>query len=245
MAHFTAEDFRSMVNRLNEYAGLISEEDSVPDDNSEPVTNMLTKPAGLQKISGSLDTDALITILEIPSNLQSDFKSAITALQDDNPQLSPGQALALATAFDHLLRVSPNAKAQTLGKIRAVGAPSVTESKEDVTSADTGIDKVVKTIQMASDVSPVSKLQATKLVKYLLNGIKDRHPDGGMNHVMSGIVSAIESAKSGNESEALKHISSMVNHVEGDRHAIDTAALPNIVVCLMLLIGDMLQHPHN
>ena len=239
MSHFTAEDFRIMVNKLNEYAGLLPEDDSVPDDNSQPVTNMLTKPAGLQKISGSLDTDGLIAILEIPSNLQNDFKSAIIALQDDHPQLSPGEAYALATAFDHLLRANPNAKAQTLGKIRAVGAPSVTESKDDVDSEDTDVDTVIKTIKMASDVSPVAKLQATKLVKQLSDGIKDRNTNGGMNHVMAGIVSAIESAKSGNESDALKRISSMVNHVEG------ATAFPNIVVCLMLLVGDLLQHPHD
>jgi hypothetical protein len=241
MTQFTAENFRVIVDKLNEYMFAVTEDDSVPSNVSQPVSTLLTKPADIKKISGSLDVDALISMLEIPNDMQSNFKSALTALQEDNPTLSPGQALALATAFDHLLSSSSIQKAQTLGKIKTVGAANVSETKED-TSKHVTIDDVIKCVQGASEASPVAKLQTTKLVTYLGNGIKNRNVDGGMRHVMTGVVDAINAAQSGKETDALKHISSMVNHVEGDKHAFDSEIFPNLIVSLMLLVGDILQH---
>jgi hypothetical protein len=242
MTQFAAEDFRSIVNKLNEYMFAVTEEESVPSDNSQSPNTMLTKPAGRQKLAGSLNTDLLISILNIPSNMQNDFKSALTALQEDKPQLSPGQALALVTAFDRLSSSTAAQKSQFMVKDKTIGSPTVTETADDAGHTDADIDTVIKSVQLASDTSPVSKLQATKLVKHLINGVKNRSKDGGMTHIMSGIVAAIEAAKLGHEAEALKHISSMVNQVEGDKHAINPASFPNIVVNLMLLVGDLLQH---
>ena len=241
MTQFTAENFRVIVDKLNEYMFAVTEDDSVPSNTSQPVSTMLTTPAEIKKISGSLNADALISILEIPYDMQSNFKSALTALQEDNPTLNPNQALALATAFDHLLSLPSMQKAQTMGQLKTVGPDNVTETQED-TSNHVTIDDVVKCVQSASEASPVAKLQTTKLVTYLSNGIKNRNVDGGMRHVMSGIVDAINAAQSDKETDALKHISSMVNHVEGDKHAFDSEIFPNLIVSLMLLVGDILQH---
>jgi|APCry1669189440_1035222.scaffolds.fasta_scaffold06639_3 hypothetical protein len=170
MTQYTAEDFRLLVNRLNE---VIFDEDaaddSEPQDDGEPIDKMLTQP-------------------------------------------------------------------------KDVSSAEVTEGEDDVTHEPASIDDVEKAITTASDASPVAKLQATKLVKHLIDGMSDKHKNGGISHVMSGIVDSITAAQNGQEAEALKHIASMVNHVEGDEHAIDGKVFPSIVVTLMLLVGDILQH---
>jgi len=243
MAQYTAEDFRNLVNKLDEYMIVVDEaDDSVPGSDSQPIDKLLTKPAGLQKVAGRLDVDRLINLLNIPYNLQNDFKSAISILHDDNPTLNQGQTLALVTAFDHMLAARSNGKEQVLNKIDSVSTAEVTEAADDVDAPNTDIHSVEAAIKLASNASPVAKLQATKLVKHLTDGIADKHINGGISHVMSGIVAAIESAKNGSESDALKHISRMVNYVEGDNHAVSARSFPHIVVNLMLLVGDLLQH---
>lgn len=242
MLHYTAEDFRNLVNTLEEYIQAVGEDESLPSDNSQPVNTMLTRPAGLQKVAGSLDVNKLISLLNIPANLQSDFKTAITTLQDDNPQLSPGQSLALATAFDHMLALNLTGKGEAMTDIKTVGSPGVSESSEDVKNKSLNINTLEQSIKDASNCSPVAKLQSTKLVKHLTDGMAGRTTSGGIDNIITGIISAISAAKSGKESDALKYIASMVNHTEGDEHAINGDVFPNIVVSLMLLVGDILQH---
>ena len=243
MVQYTAEDFRKLVNKLNEYTVFVSEEDSVPDDTTEPVDNLMKDPAGAEKVSSGLDADSLIPTLKIPANLQTDFKNAITALQGPNPHFTPGQALAIATAFSNLSGTDAAHAGQ-----HANNSSSVTEAEEpsdEVAGHNTDIDAVQKIIQTAGEVSPVAKLQAIKLVRHIIDGIGDRHKDGGIGHIMTGVVAALESAKIGKEADALKHIYKMVNHVEGDEQAIDGESFPKIVVSLLLLAGDLLQHPQD
>ena len=231
MAHHTAEDFRKLVNTLNEYMTSVTEDDSVPDETSEPIDKMMTTPAGAEKVSGELDTQSLIKTLNIPSNLQSDFKSAIEKLQSSNPQFDPGQALAIATAFANISKPGANPNGITEGE----------SSEDDSDATPVDMDTVQKTLLSASESSPVAKLQATKLVKHITDGIRDRSKNGGGKHIMNGVVAALEAAENGNEAQALQHIHSMVNRVEGDTQAADADAFPKIVVSLMLLAGDLLQ----
>jgi hypothetical protein len=243
MSQYTAADFRILANKLNEYTfNEDADDDSAPQGDNQPIDKMLTKPAGIQKITGSLDVDALVNKLNIPSNLQNDFKSAVSSLQDDNPTLNANQAMALATAFDHILADNSAEKNSVVSDLNNVSAAEVTEGDDDIDNRNINIESVIKSIKSASNVSPVAKLQAVKLVDHLTKGVHGKHKNGGISHVLSGIVTAITSAQQGNESDALKHIASMVNHTEGDKHAIDSKEFPNIVVTLMLLVGDLLQH---
>jgi hypothetical protein len=236
------EEFRNLVNQIN----LLSinegeEETTTPTTPTKPVDSLLTKPAGLEKVAGSLDSASLVKMLDIPQNQVNDFNTAITALRDDAPQLTNKQALALATAFDHLLRASGQGKTDILNKMRTVGAPTVTEDEGEETSPAT-IEDVVKIIHDSSEVSPVAKLQATKLVKKLTQGITEKKRHGGVSHILSGVSDALTAAGNGDETTALRSISSMVNKVEGDEMAFDQTQFPQIVVTLMLLVGDILQH---
>jgi len=242
MAQYMAEDFRNLVNKLEEYMLFAEEGESVPNTSSQSVDKLLTAPAGLQKVASNLDVGALIQILTIPGNMRSDFKAAITALESGTPTLTTAQSLALATAFNHLLALNVAGKGQAINDIKTVGTPPVSEAVADIDNSLPSIDTLNDAITLASDTSPVAKLQATILVKYLTAGIHGKHEAGGVSHVLSGIINAINTAKLGKKNDALTCIASMVNHVEGDDHAIDSDIFPKIVVSLMLLVGDILQH---
>ena len=241
MNRSSAEAFRNLVNTINQLS--VRESDTTvatPQQKPASVHNLLTNPAGLEKIAGSLDSGSLVKMLDIPQNQVSDFNQAINALRDDEPTLTTKQAMALATAFDHLLHSSGQGKANVLNKLKTVGAP-VTE-EQATPESQVSIDDVVKTIQDCSEVSPVSKLQSTHLVKKLTQGITEKKRSGGVSHILSGVSDALNAAKAGDEKTALKSISSMVNKVEGDEMAFDQTQFPQIVVTLMLLVGDILQH---
>ena len=114
MTKFLAEDFRSLLNKLDEYI-VVTEKEPVPstDDNAvddtdtddEPVDDMLTAPAGLEKVAKHINANELIKILKFPKDSPeaANFRSAINALKAEHPKLTSAHALALATAFDHLL----------------------------------------------------------------------------------------------------------------------------------------------
>jgi hypothetical protein len=240
MSSSSAEAFRNLVDTINHLAmSEATDTTASPEQTTPDVDSLLTKPAGLEKIAGSLDSGSLIKMLDIPQNQVSDFNQALNALRDDEPKLTNKQAMALATAFDHLLRSSGQGKANVLNKLKTVGAP-VKESDE--TKPKVGIDDVVKIIKDCSEMSPVSKLQATKLVQQLTQGMADKKRSGGVSHILTGISDTLHAATEGDEAGALKNIAVMVNKVEGDEMAIDQTHFPQIVTTLMLLVGDCLQH---
>jgi len=244
MSQYIAEDFRRLVDTLSEYMSAVDEADDLSaSKSSQSIDDLLTKPAGLQKLAGNLNVGELIQRLDIPQDLQGSFKSAIAALQSDKPQLDSKQTLALATAFDHML--ASGDKGSLLNNIKAVSAA---ESTGEITEANdtktkiASIKDLTTVIKDAGNTSPVSKLQATKLVYHIIKGMNNRTKNGGISHVMTGVVSALTAAKNGQEASALKSIASMVNHVEGDEQAISSREFSHIVVALMLLVGDVLQY---
>jgi len=243
MYYSSGEALRNLISIINKLSVSEGEETSTTEPAQTPptVNSLLTKPAGLEKIAGSLDAASLVKMLDIPQNQVNDFNTAINALRDDEPQLTNKQALALATAFDHVLRASGQGKTDILNKMRSVGAP-ITENGEEQIGPEVKIDDVVKIIQDSSEISPVAKLQSTNLVKKLTQGIAEKKRSGGVSHILDGVSESLTAANSGDETAALKSISSMVNKVEGDELAFDQSQFPQIVVTLMLLVGDILQH---
>lgn len=126
MANFLAEDIRKILNKLDEYITNLDEAgDDKPDSEKtsddlrgEPVDATLTKPAGLEKVAGSINVQALVDILEIPEEEVSHFKAAINALRQEDPKLTTAQAHALAIAFNHILTHWEGGKGKLSGMLR-------------------------------------------------------------------------------------------------------------------------------
>jgi hypothetical protein len=130
MTSFIAEDIRKMLNKLSEAdANKPADEtgtdsDVAADKEDAPpnsVDDVLSEPAGLEKIVGNLNVQALMDILEIPKDTTqaTNFKSAINALKQEDPILTTPQAMALAMAFDHILTTTSTDR----GKISAMLKP--------------------------------------------------------------------------------------------------------------------------
>jgi len=275
MTTFLAEDFRKLIDRLNEYITMVGEDDkdeqspatddqasdekpssdsptddattssdTDSNDTEKDVDDLLTEPSGQEKIVGSIDIHRLTDLLELPKDQQIIFGSAIHALKQDEPHLNTPQAMALATAFVNMLKLSSTEKTAAATMMRPVsGISNVTEETEqkDQDADSVSIDDLQKSIKSAAESSPSAKLHAIKLVKSLMDGMKDRHLDGGIDHVMAGVADALDSARSGDHAESLKRIASLVAHVEGDGHAINIDSFPNLVVDLILLTGEISQ----
>lgn len=263
MNTFLAEDFRKLVDRLNEYIIAVDEDDKkktsddldkigdgdaeeTPDDpdmdaddaDAEPekdVDDLLTAPASVKKLVGSIDIAKMSDILSMSEKQRSVFSSAIQALkQGDAPNHQ--QTVAIATAFINMLTLAGDDKTKIATMIRPITA--INEKTKEMAPAG-GIDELEKVIKDAAETAPTAKLHAIKLVKSLSAGMKDRHADGGIDHVMAGVTDAINLAKDGNHAASLKRISDLVAHVEGDDHAINVSSFPELVVDLILLTGEI------
>jgi hypothetical protein len=131
MVSFLAEDIRNILNKLDEYITNLDEagddkpeagktEDGKSDDTQgEPVDATLTKPAGLEKIAGSINVQALVELLEIPEEEVAHFKAAIDALRQEDPTLTTAQAHALAIAFNHIITHRKDSKGKIFGVLRS------------------------------------------------------------------------------------------------------------------------------
>lgn len=262
MNTFLAEDFRKLVDRLNEYITAIDEvdkeekpDDSVDtdndtddttddksDDDSETETDvddLLTNPASVDKLIGNINVPRLSEILSIPEEQRATFGSAIQALKQEEPHLNPHQTLAFATAFTNMLKLSGEDKTKIATMMRPVVSTSAVNERTGEMAPGGGINDLEKVIKDAAETAPTAKLHAIKLVKSLSAGMKDRHADGGIDHVMAGVTDAINLAKDGDHAASLKRISDLVAHVEGDDHAINVSSFPELVVDLILLTGEM------
>ncbi len=139
MQRILAEDMRSILTRLEEYMIATEEkgddnkeapaDDQEDKDGSGGVDDALTEPAGLEKVVGSLNVPALITLLGIPEDQISNFKGGLNALKQENPNPTRAQAMALAMAFDHVLTGSTEDKNKLSGMIKAMHG----DEKEKVT----------------------------------------------------------------------------------------------------------------
>lgn len=133
MKPILAEDMRAILDRLDEYLVELGEDeknkkenpepekgaeepaekdpsDDKPEDDKEPskekrVGDVLKRPAGLKKLVGSLNVQALVDFLEIPKEYHSTFRSAINVLRSESRVLSSSQSLALAIAFANALEI--------------------------------------------------------------------------------------------------------------------------------------------
>jgi len=133
MTRFLAEDMRKILNKLDEYITDLDEAgddkpgtkrtDDIQSDGTqgEPVDGILTKPAGLEKIVGSINVQALIELLEIPEEEVAHFKAAINSLRQEDPKLTTAQAHALAVAFNHILTHWEGGKGKISGVLRPTG----------------------------------------------------------------------------------------------------------------------------
>jgi len=143
------EDIRSILNKLDEYITLVQEEDKdkegdaaaevgagddeklATDDaaQDDKVDDMLTQPAGLQKIAGNINVQALVDMLDIPEEHVNAFKSAMATLRHDDPKPNRDQLLAIAIAFDHMLALGSSEKSKVAAAMQP--AKGVREELDD------------------------------------------------------------------------------------------------------------------
>lgn len=136
MTKILSEDIRDILNKLDEYITSVNEEDKKQDDvagtgsnadddknddSDETVDTVLTKSADLKKIIGNLNSDTLSSVLDIPRDQVSDFKSALTMLGNDEPHLNSNQAMAIVTGFKNVLTRDYSDRAKLSGMLHATG----------------------------------------------------------------------------------------------------------------------------
>lgn len=126
MYNKSSEEIRNIIKLLESVS--IDEkiaDKAKKDSKDKDIEDVLTKPAGLEKIVGNINLKALIDLLELPKQQQSAFRSGIMALKADEPKLTTQQALAIATAFDHMLTRYGKAKTKLSTLLKPVGSTNV------------------------------------------------------------------------------------------------------------------------
>jgi hypothetical protein len=185
MAIPLSEDIRSILNKLEEYITVVHEEDKEKegdaavdsagddtetrnsDDSDAPaqddkVDDMLTQPAGLQKVAGNINVQALINMLGMPEENANAFKSAMAVLRHDDPKLNHDQLLAIAVAFDHMLTLGSSEKS----KIASVMQPAKGVSEE----LD---DNKVKAYIAKDQKSPSGPNDSISQMKSMIDAVKN------------------------------------------------------------------------
>lgn len=252
MSYFMAEDFRNLVNKLNEYMITVDEDNDnakkiaaadseVTDDKPEDqeLDDLLTTPAGIEKITGSLDIAKLAKILKFSGDQAKVLNSAIIALHSDPPHPTKEQALMLAEAFVRVLKLDTDATRQLTNMSKTIKEEGLDNEAE--LPNDVSMDDIQAVMKNAANASPVARMQITALVQHFIEGMKEKHADGGINHVMNYVAKIVSTALDGDKSSALDLLSEMVAHVEGDKHAINGDVFPLIVTDLILVIGELVQ----
>jgi hypothetical protein len=123
----SSEQIRTIITLLENLAVTEKEKKSGKkdqDDDAEDIDSVLVKPAGLEKLVGNINLKALIDLLELPKAMQGQFRSGINALKADDPKLTTQQAMAIATAFDHMLTRFGKQKTKLATLLKPVTPPN-------------------------------------------------------------------------------------------------------------------------
>lgn len=122
-----AEEIRNTIALISESVETIrddsnkSENPDIDTDAATDTEHQEKEEHGLEKIEGSFNVQELINVLEIPKDIETNFRSAMYAIRtSEEPHLTKPQALALATAFDHVLLLSAGKKQQFLSKVKSL-----------------------------------------------------------------------------------------------------------------------------
>lgn len=265
MSYYLAEDFRNLVNKLNEYLVTTNEETKDPAeddkdnvelgkdteklpaaDNEELAAADDEEPADIDdvlttskdQITGTVNIAKLTKLIGFDKAQADLFKSAIVSYQTDPQHATPKQNEILAHAFVRTLQWDPEKHRQATTVTTGIHRNDVSEAADEMPE-NVSISDLESLIKSVAKISPTARLQVTKLANHLIDGIKDKHKDGGIEHVMNFIAQAISAAQNGDQASALDAVLKMVTHVEGDDNAIDSDAFPNIVTDLILIIGEL------
>ena len=126
MSAKSSEEIRTILTLLETISVTEKTKDPKAKDKSvkADIEDVMTKPAGLEKLIGNINVKALIDLLELPKMQQSAFRSGLNALKADEPKLTAQQAMAIATAFDHMLTRYGKSKTKLATILKPV-SPSV------------------------------------------------------------------------------------------------------------------------
>lgn len=126
MSAESSEQIRTIITLLENLA--ITEKDKKSEkkdqNDEEDIDSVLVKPAGLEKVVGNINLKALIDLLELPKAMQGQFRGGINALKADDPKLTTQQAMAIATAFDHMLTRFGKQKTKLATLLKPVTPPN-------------------------------------------------------------------------------------------------------------------------
>lgn len=103
MSTQSSQQIRELISLLENVNLQEKDKDKEKTNSDADLDSVMLKAAGLEKVVGNLNVKALIDLLELPKQYQNAFRSGINALKADKPKLTTPQAMAIATAFDHML----------------------------------------------------------------------------------------------------------------------------------------------
>lgn len=261
-----AESLRLILSKIDEYIVLpkdsLSEEDSDAekqdagtddekthtsgDDQStdstgdKDIDTVMTEPASAGKVIAGINPNILASMLSIPAQNQADFKSGLTTLAQDKPNLSTSQATAIAIGFSNLLSKG-RAGLQKVSTLVHAPTTSVNEDYDkkfetDVSSKDLN----TKLMSICKD-GPNVQSCVRQLVKTLLAGSKSRPLSGGLQGIFNAIAHLVDIAESGDRKELLFMLDDFETKYEGDNHAFDQDLFPSLVL-QMRKLGRTVVH---
>lgn len=122
MSTKSSEEIRQIISLLENVT--VNEKEKAKAKDDADLDSVMLKTAGLEKLVGNINIKALIDLLELPKQYQSAFRTGISALKSDKPKLTTQQAMAIATAFDHMLTRFGKQKTKLAALLKPV-SPSV------------------------------------------------------------------------------------------------------------------------
>jgi hypothetical protein len=242
MMAFEADDFRRILTKLNEYMVAIAEDPATnePDQDIDTQTStskekdkkddlsvddVMTKPAGADKIIGSINADNLSTTLGIPEDRRSDFKSGLAALAKDSPSLSTSQAMALAIGFSKMLTLDTQRRVRVGSMIQPVS-----EDYDQKFDQKVSAPKLIASLRAAGKSGSATKSAASKLIATLIAGGRDRRLNAGLQGIFNAVGYLLDIGKSGDRGEMLYMLDDFENKYEGDDHAFDQTLFPEFLI---------------
>jgi len=206
-------------------------EDEKTDDDGESIDDVLTKPAGLEKVVGNLNPEHMMTLFGIPDDKAILFKSGLAGLKKDVPDISNDQAKVLVGAFAHMLNKGYDQRADLENTLRqAKGSMNEAAGAYNPNFTDAvGAKELGRVMHQAAQMGPNVDAAARTLADTIKAGQQGRNLDDGVEGVYNAVVFAIKLASNGDRSSLLHMLDDFESKYEGDHYAFDPEKWPALV----------------
>lgn len=217
-------------------------DDTDDQKDGESIDDVLTKPAGLEKVVGNINPEHMMSLFGIPEDKAMLFRSAVAGLRKDPPKINNDQGMLLATAFDHMLVHGLDKKTDFDNMLRqARGTIHEEAGRYNPNFTDAvGAKELGRMMHQAAQMGPGVDAAARSLADVIKAGQEGRNLDDGVEGVYNAVVFAIKLAQGGDRSSLLHMLDDFESKYEGDHYAFDPDKWPALMSGLKKLGREIL-----